>query len=106
LLPGLPQGSGRLVPLDDQLLLAVGGLGPRLGDADLAGGARLGLLEAPLNGLERVGGALALPLQVLLERHDLGARPLFRLTSCGIYGALETPAPPTGVRPLAGLLVG
>ena len=84
LLLSLPQGGGRLVPLGDQLLLAHGAPGRAAAPAHRTADARLGLLEASLNGLERAGGALALTLQILLQCQDLGGSVLLGLATGGV----------------------
>src|SRR5262249_17373890 len=63
LFAGFAQGGGRLVPLGNQLPLAVLRLAGRLGPR----GLRLGLVEAPLHLLEGPGGLLTFALEVLLE---------------------------------------
>ena len=77
---GLPQGRGGLVALGDQLPLTVGAR---------FGRARLGVIETALHGLECGCGVLALAIEVLFERHDLGGRPLLGLAARDVDGPVE-----------------
>jgi hypothetical protein len=82
-------------------LLPVACAAPGVGNRDPVGRSGLGLLEAALQLLEGPGGALPLPLEILLERLDLGGRPLLCLPPGGFHGVLH-PLVPLAVRGFGG----
>jgi hypothetical protein len=88
----LPAHVPALFPQPGRRFLA----GPGVGNGDLAGAPRLGLLEALLDLGERLGGLLALQFQVALQGEDLGGRLLLCLAA-GRLDRLLHPVVPLAV---------